>query len=81
MALDGAVNVGLRGLGVRARPGEDEYDAIELTRHRHTEDWLIEALPRPDASRAPDHDERAADLASRTGTHARHQGGGLLPSS
>lgn len=37
---DSAINAGLRALGVRARPGRDEYDTIGLTRHRHTEDWL-----------------------------------------
>lgn len=36
---DSAVNAGLRALGVRALPGQDEYATIGLDRHRHTEDW------------------------------------------
>ena len=39
-AEDGAVNQALRHLGV-GRPGAiDEFDALGLGRHRHTEDWL-----------------------------------------
>jgi hypothetical protein len=36
---DSAINGGLRALGVRAGPGQDEYETIGLTRHRYTEDW------------------------------------------
>lgn len=36
---DKAINAGLRALGVRALPGQDEYATIGLTRNRHTEDW------------------------------------------
>jgi hypothetical protein len=34
-----AVNVGLRALGVRAAPSQDEYETIGLTRHRYTAGW------------------------------------------
>jgi hypothetical protein len=37
--FDGAINAGLRRLGVRASGGLDEFETIGLTRHRHTEDW------------------------------------------
>lgn len=36
---DSAINAGLRALGVRAGPGQDEYETIGLARHRFTEDW------------------------------------------
>lgn len=36
---DSAISTGLRALGVRVRPGQDEYETIGLTRHRYTEDW------------------------------------------
>jgi hypothetical protein len=39
---ESAINVGLRALGVRAGPGQDEYETIGLTRHRYTEDWIGE---------------------------------------
>jgi len=42
---DSAINAGLRILGVRASPGQDEYQAIGLTRHRYTEDWAVELVP------------------------------------
>lgn len=42
---DGAVNAGLRVLGVRVSPGQDEYQAIGLARHRHTEEWAAELAP------------------------------------
>jgi hypothetical protein len=42
---DGAINAGLRVLGVRASQGQDEYQAIGLARRRHTEDWAAELLP------------------------------------
>jgi hypothetical protein len=35
----------LAALGVRAR-GQDEFATIGLGRHRHTENWLPDALPR-----------------------------------
>jgi hypothetical protein len=36
---DGAVNRGLRAIGVHAAPGTDEYESVGLTRHRMIEDW------------------------------------------
>jgi hypothetical protein len=42
---DGAVNAGLRVLGVRAVPGQDEYQAVGLARCRHTEEWVVEVAP------------------------------------
>jgi len=42
---DGAVNAGLRVLGIRAAPGQDEYQAAGLDRHRHTEEWAAEPEP------------------------------------
>jgi hypothetical protein len=38
--IDGAINAGLRALGVRTSDGRDEFETIGLTRHRHTEDWI-----------------------------------------
>ncbi|WP_318200044.1 hypothetical protein [Streptomyces sp. SCL15-4] len=35
----GPVSQALRRLGVRRRPGGDEFDAVGLGRHRHTDDW------------------------------------------
>jgi hypothetical protein len=40
---DSAINAALRALGVRAAPGQDEYETIGLTRHRYTEDWTADA--------------------------------------
>jgi hypothetical protein len=37
---DGAINRGLRAMGVHADPGVDEYQTIGLTRHRMTDDWI-----------------------------------------
>jgi hypothetical protein len=37
--FDGAINAGLRRLGVKAGNGLDEFETIGLTQHRHTEDW------------------------------------------
>jgi hypothetical protein len=37
---DGAVNAGLRAIGVRRREGHDEYETVGLDTHRMTEDWL-----------------------------------------
>lgn len=42
---DSAINAGLRALGVHARPGQDEYETIGLTRHRYAEDWT--RIPEP----------------------------------
>jgi len=36
---NGAVNRGLRAIGVHAAPGTDEYESVGLTRHRMIEDW------------------------------------------
>ncbi|MGW1596321.1 hypothetical protein [Streptomyces sp. NPDC002343] len=35
----GPVSQALRRLGVRREPGGDEFDAVGLGRHRHTDDW------------------------------------------
>jgi len=37
---DGAINRGLRAIGVQAALGVDEYETIGLTRHRMTDDWI-----------------------------------------
>ncbi len=39
----GAVNRALRALGVAAQPGQEEFDAAGLGRHRSLEEWLSEA--------------------------------------
>jgi hypothetical protein len=43
--LDGAgsINRALRVLGVEAPPGQEEFDAVGLGRHRSLEAWLSEA--------------------------------------
>jgi hypothetical protein len=38
--FDGAINAGLRALGVKASNSQDEFETIGLTRHRRTEDWI-----------------------------------------
>jgi hypothetical protein len=38
-----AFNHGLRELGVNKGDAPDEFDALQLGRHRHTEDWLSAA--------------------------------------
>jgi hypothetical protein len=38
-----AFNHGLRELGVNKSNASDEFDAVHLGRHRHTEDWLSAA--------------------------------------
>jgi len=35
----GAINQALRRLGVEKNGAHDEFDAVGLGRHRHTEDW------------------------------------------
>ncbi len=39
----GAVNRALRALGIEAKPGQEEFDAVGLGRHRSLEEWLSEA--------------------------------------
>ncbi len=53
---DSAVNAGLRALGVRAAPGQDEYETIGLARHRHTEGWTAD--PRSSRAGKPAKDSR-----------------------
>ncbi|GGN43002.1 hypothetical protein GCM10010842_29970 [Deinococcus daejeonensis] len=36
----GPINHALRLLGVRRVPGQDEFEAAGLNRHRHLDDWL-----------------------------------------
>lgn len=36
----GPINEALRFLGVVPAPGQDEFEAVNLGRFRHTEDWL-----------------------------------------
>ena len=43
---DMAINVALQSLEVH-RENSDEFDAIGLGRHRFVEDWLDDALPKP----------------------------------
>ena len=38
----GSVNQVLLALGVRARPGQEAFDAVGLGRHRSIEGWLAE---------------------------------------
>lgn len=38
----GAVNRALGALGVAAKPGQEEFDAVGLGRHRSVEEWLSE---------------------------------------
>jgi hypothetical protein len=38
----GAVNQALRALGVAGKPGQEEFDAVGLGRHRSVEEWLSE---------------------------------------
>jgi hypothetical protein len=37
----GALNKVLRALGVHPATSQDEFDAVDLGRHRHTEEWLV----------------------------------------
>lgn len=36
----GSINEALRALGVRGIAGRDEFDTVDLGRHRSTQDWL-----------------------------------------
>jgi hypothetical protein len=38
----GPINEALRLIGVRVGTARDEFEAIGLHRHRHTDDWLEE---------------------------------------
>lgn len=42
-AEEGPINEALRVLGVSAGSKRDEFEAVGLDRHRHTEDWLESA--------------------------------------
>lgn len=37
-----AINAALRFLGVKAKPGKDEFDSVGLDKHRDTDRWLAE---------------------------------------
>ena len=41
-----AINIALRLLGVSRGTSHDEFDAIGLPRHRHTNGWLADAIPK-----------------------------------
>ena len=41
-----AINTALRLLGVSRGTFHDEFGAVGLPRHRHTEEWLSDTLPR-----------------------------------
>ena len=41
-----AINTALRLLGVLRGAFHDEFEAVGLPRHRHTDDWLADSLPR-----------------------------------
>ncbi|MFG2658671.1 hypothetical protein [Streptomyces sp. NPDC048425] len=44
LPLDGSpVSQALRWLGVVATAGQDEFSAVGLDRHRHSEDWIADA--------------------------------------
>lgn len=40
---DGAVNLVLKEFGIKREQSLDEWDTVEMLRHRHTEDWLEDA--------------------------------------
>ena len=42
---DGAINIALRKLGVLRGSSHDEFDAVELGKHRHNESWIEEMTP------------------------------------
>jgi hypothetical protein len=49
VAIRGPVNAALELLGV-PRAGTDEFDALELSRYRHTDDWpIVHDTPSPRA--------------------------------
>ena len=41
-----AINIALRHLGISRDTSHDEFDAVGLPRHRHTDDWLEDAIPK-----------------------------------
>lgn len=41
-----AINMALRLLGVSKGSFHDEFEAMGLPRHRGTDDWIVDALPR-----------------------------------
>jgi hypothetical protein len=40
-----AINIALRLLGISRGTAHDEFEALGLPRHRHTNDWLDDAVP------------------------------------
>ena len=40
-----AINIALRLLGISHGTSHDEFEAVGLPRHRHTDDWLDDAIP------------------------------------
>ncbi|PTX93833.1 hypothetical protein DB345_19850 [Spartobacteria bacterium LR76] len=42
----GAINIALQLLGVSRGSSLDEFEAVGLPRHRDTDDWIDDALPR-----------------------------------
>jgi hypothetical protein len=42
-AEGGPINEALRIIGVKVGSAHDEFEAIGLDQHRHTDDWLVEA--------------------------------------
>lgn len=41
-----AINIALRLLGVLRGNSRDEFEAIGLPRHRQTNDWVVDAIPK-----------------------------------
>jgi len=41
-----AINIALRLLGISRGTAHDEFEAVGLPRHRHTNDWLDDAIPK-----------------------------------
>src|SRR4051812_47099825 len=41
-----AINIALRLLGISRGTSHDEFEALGLPRHRHTDDWLNDAIPK-----------------------------------
>jgi len=41
-----AINIALRVLGISRGTAHDEFEAVDLQRHRHTNDWLDDAIPK-----------------------------------
>lgn len=43
---DGSINTALRSIGIASTTGDDEFDYIGLSQHRHTSDWMEAATER-----------------------------------